>query len=408
MTPIAMSFVFAVLASLGLAGPSATDDPQPAPQQVSSRAALIEQEQAAKAQSLTPAAPGKAEKYVTDIAEIMLSGQLHWHPFWQSAYSGGGFTIGAGYTRFISPYNFIDVRGSITPSGYKRAEAQLIAPGLFGQRGTLSVIGGWREATQVGFFGFGTNSPLDNRANYSFQQPYASALLEVFPARNGFLVRGGVELTQWKQRPGSGDVPSVEQVYTPATLPGLGAAPTYWHTQGTIGFDSRPARGYARRGGFYGATVHDYSDPDGQFGFDQVDYEAIQHIPILRDTWVISLRGWAQTTFQKDGEQIPFFMMPSIGGGSDLRAYTSWRLRDLNSLVLQAEWRVMVNRFLDMALFYDAGKVAARRTDLTVSGMKDDVGLGFRLHGPASTPLRIEFTHGREGFSLVLAASEVF
>ncbi len=410
MTRAGLAFVLAVLASAGAAQAQTGDDPQSSstPPQATSRTALIEQQQDAKAQTLTPAAPGKAERYVNDLSEIMLSGQMHWHPFWQSAYSGGGFTIGAGYMRFVSPYNTVDFRGSITPSGYKRLEAQLLAPGLFSQRGTLSVLGGWREATQVGFYGFGMSSSLDNRANYSFQQPYLSASLEVFPTRRLFLVRGGVELTQWKQNPGSGDAPSIEQIYTPETLPGLGARPVYWHTQGTIGVDSRPALGYARRGGFYGVTVHDFTDTSSQFGFDQVDYEAIQHIPVLRDSWVISLHGWAQTTYDKSGQTIPFFMMPSIGGGSDLRAYTSWRLRDLNSLVLQAEWRVIVNRFLDMALFYDTGKVAARRTDLDLTDMKDDVGLGFRLHGALATPLRIEFTHGREGFGLVLAASGVF
>ena len=143
-------------------------------------------------------------------------------------------------------------------------------------------------------------------------------------------------------------------------------------------------------------------------GFNQVDYEGIQHIPVLREAWVVSLHAMAQTTYDKSGQTIPFFMMPSIGGGSDLRAYASWRLRDLNSLYLQAEWRVMVNRFVDMALFYDAGKVAARRTDLTLGDMKSDYGLGFRWHGPMATPLRIEVTHGHEGFALVFAASEVF
>jgi hypothetical protein len=409
MRRAAIVFLLALLASAGAAQAQTADDQQASPPpQPTSRTALIEQQEDAKAAALTPAAQGKAERVVNDLSDIMLSGQMHWHPFWQSAYSGGGFTIGAGYMRFVSPYNTLDLRASITPSGYKRLEAQLLAPGLFGQRGTLSVLGGWREATQVGFYGFGMSSSLENRANYSFQQPYLSASLEVFPTRRRFLVRGGVELTQWKQNPGSGDEPSVDQIYTPDTLPGLGARPVYWHTQGTIGVDSRAARGYARRGGFYGVTVHDFTDTRSQFGFDQVDYEAIQHIPILRDSWVLSFRGWAQTTFEKGGQTIPFFMRPSIGGGSDLRAYSSWRLRDLNSLVLQAEWRVIVNRFLDMAVFYDTGKVAARRTDLNLTEMKDDVGLGFRLHGAIATPLRIEFTHGREGFSLVLAASEVF
>ena len=53
-------------------------------------------------------------------------------------------------------------------------------------------------------------------------------------------------------------------------------------------------------------------------------------------------------------------MLPSVGGGSSLRGFSSWRFRDSNSLLLQAEWRIMVNRFLDTAFFYDAGKVAAQ------------------------------------------------
>jgi hypothetical protein len=390
-----------VVLSLGRASVASAQDP-------SSRAALIEQAQAAKAGDLRPAAPGKAEEYVSRISDMLLSDQLHWHTFWQSAYSGGGFTLGAGYTRFVSAYNFVDVRGSITFSGYKRIEAEFIAPELFGRRGTLSVLGGWREATQVGFYGLGMTSTEDNRANYSFKQPRASALLEVFPVRRGLLVRGGLEVSRWAQDSGSGDVPSVENVYTPTTLPGLQTQPVYWHTQGTVGFDSRPARGYARRGAFYGVTFHDFTDQGKQHGFDQIDYEAIQHIPILRETWVVSLHGLAQTTFDKAGQQIPFYMMPSLGGGSDLRAYASWRLRDLNSLLLQAEWRVIANRFLDMAVFYDAGKVAASRSDLDVSGMKSDYGLGFRWHGQLATPLRIELTKGNEGFGLVLAASEAF
>jgi hypothetical protein len=61
-----------------------------------------------------------------------------------------------------------------------------------------------------------------------------------------------------------------------------------------------------------------------------------------------------------------------------------------------------------MALFYDAGKVAARRGDLDPQGMKTDFGLGFRFHGPASTPLRIELAKGNEGFVLNFSASQVF
>jgi outer membrane translocation and assembly module TamA len=110
----------------------------------------------------------------------------------------------------------------------------------------------------------------------------------------------------------------------------------------------------------------------------------------------------------KAGEQIPFFMLPSVGGGSSLRGYTSWRFRDRNSMELQAEWRVMVNRYIDTALFYDAGTVAAKTGDLNFDDLKHDYGLGVRFHGPTATPLRVDFATGGEGFHVVFSASPIF
>src|SRR4029078_7203021 len=88
-----------------------------------------------------------------------------------------------------------------------------------------------------------------------------------------------------------------------------------------------------------------------------------------------------------DGQVIPFFMLPALGGGSSLRGFPSWRFRDFNSLLLQADWRVLANRFLDMALFYDAGRVSARRSDLASGQLKSDYGIGVRLHITLAAPL---------------------
>ena len=187
---------------------------------------------------------------------------------------------------------------------------------MFGRRGTLSVIGGWREATAVGFYGIGTdNTSKDDRANYSFKQPYASAMLDVRPWRKALIFGGGVEYSEWDQGPGDGTDPSVDEVYTPATLPGLGATVTYLHTQGTVALDWRTSAGYSRRGGYYGATIHDYGDPDEVYSFRQVDYDAIQHLPLFRDRFVLSLHGRVETTYTNGDDTIPFFMLPALGGG---------------------------------------------------------------------------------------------
>ena len=374
-----------------------------------SRQAAIEQEQAAKVPQLRPYAPNKVEKYFERFDAVIAGGTLKWHPFFESAYSGGGFTLGVGRANYVSAYNYIDARASWTFSNYKRAEVEFVAPRVFNRRGHLSLLGGWREATQVGFNGIGNDTQPEDETNYLFQQPYGSALLTLYPNRKVFLLEGGVEYSRWSQKPGKGVDPSVETVYTPETLPGLGARTTYLHTQGRIGLDWRTSPGYSRRGVYLGATLHDYNDRDGDFGFQMMQYEAIQHIPILRETWVLSFHQRVQTSSEKDGQQTPFFMLPALGGGSSLRGYSSWRFRDQHSLLLQAEWRIMINRYLDLAIFYDAGKVASRTKDLDLDDLHDDYGFGVRFHGPFATPLRVELSRSPEAkFSLTFSSSASF
>ena len=400
----------AAMPAAAQAPPSSVPDTE-APQQATppqTRQGAIEQEQADKAQKLHPYVPNKGEAIFDRLDAVLEGGRLRWHPFFDSAYAGGGFTLGLGYSTYVSPYNLIDVRGSYTISGYKRAEVEFIAPRMFKRRGQLSVLGGWREATDVNFFGVGPDTAKDDSSSYRFQQPYGSALLTLFPTRRNFMLRGGVELSRWSQEAGDG-TPTVDEVYTPATLPGLGAEVTYVHSQGTVGLDWRTSPGYSRRGAFLGATLHDYNDRDSAFGFHIAEYEGIAHLPILRETWVLSFRARMQHASEKDDQQIPFFMLPALGGGSSLRGYSSWRFRDQNSLLLQAEWRIMINRYLDMAFFYDAGKVAPRTSDLDLKHLKDDFGFGLRFHGPFATPLRVEVARSRENsLSLIFASSASF
>jgi Omp85 superfamily domain len=373
-----------------------------------SRQEVIESAQAEKAATLHPYIPTAGERLMTRVENTLVYPTTTWHPFFENAYRGGGFAAGVGYMWHPSSYSYMDIRGSYSIRSYKRVEAEFVAPRLFDRRGELSILGGWRDATEVGFYGLGVDTSTRDRVNYGFERPYASALLTVRPTRRRLLLRGGFELSRWDLKSGTGAAPSIEDVYTPQALPGLGATTTYLHTQATAGFDWRPSSGYARRGGFYGVTAHDYADRDDSLGFRQVDYEVIQHVPILRETWVVSLRGLAETTWRKGDQEVPFFLLPSLGGGSNLRGFSSWRFRDRHSLLLQAEWRIMVNRFFDTAVFYDAGKVAARTADLDLDHLKSDYGFGVRFHSPFATVLRIDVARSREGTRLVFATSPVF
>jgi hypothetical protein len=392
---------------IGTASASLAQSPPPE-QDPQTRQTTIVSAVAEKATDLHPYAVTTAEKVVTRIEKRFTNQSVRFHPYLTSAYRGGGFAAGPAYMFHPSAYSTLDVRGSYSIRSYKLAEAEFISPRLFDRRAELTVLGGWRDATEVGFHGFGNFTSSGDLVNYGFEQPSGSASLTIRPTRGLFLVRGGFGAARWDLKSGKGTSPSIEEVYTPASLPGLGPTTTFLHTQATVGLDSRLASGYARRGGFYGVTGHDYTDRDDALGFRQVDYEVIQHIPILRDTWVLSLHGLAKTTWGKDGQAAPFYMLPSVGGGTSLRGFSSYRFTDRHSLLLQAEWRIVANRFFESAVFYDAGKVAARTSDLDFTHLKNDYGFGMRFHAPFVTVLRVDVARSSEGTRLVFAASPVF
>jgi hypothetical protein len=370
------------------------------------RAAEIAAEQARKATELKLREPSDAERWAVALRREFLLDPSGFYPYFASVYSGGGFTLGAGYRQFFGNNTHWDVKGLYSIKGYKLIELSMDSWGH--AKGRVDVHGrvGWRDATQVAFYGVGLDTPQDG-SNFRMKQTYFAGDVQVRPG--GYTVFGvGAAYEDYSLEEGTGTTPSIEDMFTPDTAPGLGDNPEYLHTMASGGIDWRPAAGYARRGGLYQITYHNYADRGEVYSFDRVDGEIVQHIPILRENWVVSLHGLVQTTLDDD-DTVPYFLLPSLGSGSTLRAYPSWRYRDRHSLLLTGEVRWIPNRLgLDMAVFYDMGKVTRRWDDLSLKGLKSDVGIGVRFHSPIATPLRIELAYGREGMHLVFAGSAAF
>ena len=86
------------------------------------------------------------------IRHLLQAGSLKWHRFLRAPTRAAGSRWGVGQTNYVSCLQFHRrARPSHSIAGDKRAEAEFVAPRMFNRRGQLSVIGGWREATQVGF-----------------------------------------------------------------------------------------------------------------------------------------------------------------------------------------------------------------------------------------------------------------
>jgi hypothetical protein len=364
-------------------------------------------QQQQKASAAKPYEPSAAERWLIAGRREFIEQPAGFYPYFASVYSGGGFTLGAGYRTYLNDRTHADIKGLYSIKSYKFLELSMDSWGHADGRVDLHARTGWRDATQVAYYGLGIDSS-DSRSNFRMKQWYAGGNAEARPVWP--LVFGAaIAYEDYNLLEGQGAAPSIEEVFTAGTAPGLGASPNYFHGSASAAIDwRRPSAGYARSGGLYQVTYHNYNDQDSVFSFDRLDGEIVQHIPILRENWVISLHGLTQTTLN-DEDQVPYFLLPSLGSGSTLRGYPSWRFRDRHSLLLSGEFRWIPNRmFLDMAIFYDTGKVAPRWGDLDLNDLKSDVGIGVRFHGPLATPLRVELAKGSEGMRLVFAGSAAF
>jgi hypothetical protein len=247
------------------------------------------------------------------------------------------------------------------------------------------------------------------RANYHVSWFYASGGALIRPSWWTRL-RGEFGYDAFDTKEGSGSAPSIEEIYSPSMVPGLGSSPSYLRTEGEAAIDWRRAgAAYATSGGYYGVTLVNLSDTDDEFSFKRLDGELIQHLPILRGNWVLSGRVRMQTILDDD-DIAPYYLQPFLGSGTTLRGYPTGFFRDRHSILTNLEFRWIPNRYgFDMAIFYDAGKVASDRDDLDFNDLKSNWGFGARFHSPGATFLRIEMAKPRDrGWRLVVSTGAPF
>ena len=115
------------------------------------------------------------------------------------------------------------------------------------------------------------------------------------------------------------------------------------------------------------------------------------------------------TTSTSAGQEVPFYLQPTLGGAYTLRGFRAYRFRDRHRLLLQGEYRYIVNAFVTGALFYEAGKVAAERGDLDVKDLERSYGFGLRFGSRQGVGLRTDLAFGSgEGTRFLLRFDNVF
>jgi len=191
------------------------------------------------------------------------------------------------------------------------------------------------------------------------------------------------------------------------SLPSL--APNYQRTSTFAEFDTRRSPGFTRTGGLLRAQFADYRQVNGDgYGFQRVDAEMHRYVPLFGENQGLAFRATAASTFTGTGATVPFYLLPNLGGHDALRGYSSWRFRDRNRLLLSSEYRWAAGPLVDMSLFLDAGAVAPRFQDLADQTLRTSYGVGFTVHTPKVTMLRIEGARSREGLGLLISFGPSF
>lgn len=399
----AAAVVAVVMASLFVAlNPAAAQD---------TRAEVIRQEQAEKQKSVEPPRPNGAERFIERLEDwgLIAGAPRGFYPWFGSVYSGGGFAAGAGVRKPFGDDGAFNVFGAYSIAAFSRAQADLALPSFASNRARVSLSGQYIDAPDVRYFGVGNFSRKEDQTRFGYTPKSGGARLDIQGGK--YFSLGGSVTYLDIETSGGRTAPSIGELFSAANTPGLEVRNfTYINSTAHAAIDWRKPLGYSGRGGLYSVQFDDYRERENdQYSFRSVEAEVVQLIPILRANWVIALRGLATVTDISDSGVVPYFMLPALGGGTTLRGYPDFRFRDRNRLLMNAELRWTPARFMDMAIFYDTGKVASRRKDLDFEDLKESYGIGMRIIGMEGYALRIEVARSREYKTrLIVSAGGLF
>ena len=363
-----------------------------------------------QAQQVSAPEPPEApqEKSLVGRVSDIFSGPLH--PVTSTVAAGAGLGVGLGYRFPTSGGWETAAEAVVTFRRYWSAELQ---SAYRGERGRVAAYARIRQMGQLSYFGPGMQSEVNDRTNFLLRDPVVGA---VASARVANWMAAGVRVEEiWPDvgRGRSPRYPSLEERFSALDAPGLNVQPRFGRYQGFLEFQAPSAVAQnLNRGGRYRIAYGLYDDQQfNRFSFTRIDVEARHKFAVFGPHRRLTLHGWMATTEPRSGNTVPFYMQPTLGGGGEvrsvgeniigsdgsrltLRGFDNYRFRDLNLMLLQAEYRIPVWGPVDVSVFADAGKVAARRTDLNFSGLKRDYGFAISMMRGPATVVRTDFGFG--------------
>ena len=330
---------------------------------------------------------------------------------WGGLPSGAGFAIGPEYVRedLLSGQMNFRVSTVVSMKAAQKYDFNFRFPKLANEHLFVDFYSAHRNYPQMQFYGSGPDSQKGQRSNYRLEDTTTDINAGIRPFK--LLTLGvGTGYVWMNVGPGtrSGWI-STEQQFTPEQAPGINRQTDFLRYGGFAQLDYRDDPLGPRKGGNYLVQYTWYDDRKlGLFDFRRLDVNLEQYVPFFNKRRVFAFRARTVLTESGGGNVIPFYMQPTLGGGNDLRGFRPFRFSDRNSADLTAEYRWEAFSGLDMAIFFDAGKVFPRRGELNYSNMEGCGGFGLRFNARNRTFIRMDFAWSHEGLQFWFKFNDIF
>jgi hypothetical protein len=367
-------------------------------QEPATRAEADRQQREEKAKTSTPYDQNGLEEamhFAEDRAMFIIDRE-GFYPKLGSLAIGSGFAFGVGFRDrdLFNHYGSLDLWGAASIKGYSAYRVTFSFPELARKKLLLETWGGRRDFPKENFFGIGPDSSRDDQSDYAIRTSYVGGRAGIRPVPP-VLIGGGLEFQH--PRIGSGRnnrIPNTGEIFPPSEVPGADSTSDFLRSSGFVEIDYRKPL-HARKGGWYRFDVAHYDDRTaGLFSFNRFDVDLRQFMSVLAERRVFAVRFALSTSDTPDGQTMPFFYMPTLGGNDTLRGFREYRFRGPHAILAQAEYRWEIWSGFDGALFYDSGKVADRRGDLNFNNLEHDYGIGFRFNTNNGIILRVDAAFG--------------
>ena len=288
----------------------------------------------------------------------------------------------------------------------------------------VEAYGRLRDLPQIAFYGLGTASDLDQRTKFDMREDQAGvdASFRVAPwvTVSGRAEQSWIDVNAGRAK----NQLSIEQVFSDQAAPGLMQQPRFGRYEGALEFGIPASVGEGLFQGLKTRASHArWVDQElDRFSFTRVELEAQQRFAVFMPKHRLTLHAWISTSAADAGHAVPFYLQRTLGGrgqlrsvheeflgsdgtGASLRGYDTYRFRGQHLLLMQAEYRIPIWTLLDATVFYDAGKVTAERSQLDLSGLRQNYGVSLSAMRGIATAARVDVGFGGEGVQLLVSIS---